>query len=870
MPFTWNRVRDVVDAVLELPHPEREQYLDRACPEPALRKYVDSLILSYDQAGGFLESPAFLGQHLLNATAESDSWIGRRIGPYEIIEDIGHGGMGTVYRAVRADDQYRKQVAIKVVKGGFETAFALSRFRAERQILANLEHPNIARLLDGGTTEQGVPYFVMELVEGLPIDQYCDSHRLPLRERLRLFRSVCSAVEYAHQNLVVHRDLKPGNILITNEGTPKLLDFGIAKILTQDPVSREAEPSVAFLRILTPEYASPEQISGAPVSTSSDVYSLGVVLYLLLTGHHPYQVDTRRPDEMARTVCHTEPIRPSSILTQQLETRRADGAATRVTPESIASARGSRPDKLRRQLAGDLDNIVQMALRKQPERRYASVEQFSEDIRRHLEGLPVRARKETLGYRAQKFVSRNKLAVGATALLLLSLTAGLVATLHEARIARAQQAKADRRFQDVRELANSLMFEVHDGIANLQGSTPVRKLLVERALKYLDSLSQEAKGDRSLELELAAAYDKIGDVQGQPYEANLGDPAAASASYGKALVLRESLAAEDPKDPRSFRELVTSYIRLSDLQWHLGDQAHGLENARKEIPTAEKLLRLDPSNSDNRLLLAMCHVDQGYKEVMLGGDRAAGLEILLRGATMFEKMLAEHPDDGSVRRRVALTYGRIAEIQRLDSRQDADSIAAFRKAIAVLQPALSQDPNNAEVRRLATYYQHSIGQLLGDMNQTQAALDQERDALASFQKLSDADPANAQAQQDVAQVRGNIGTLLVQTGDARGAIGELQQSLAILSRAPDSKDPQSFVGFALITDQLWLGKAYVLLASSTRLSAAQRAEQCRQAQSWFQLCLPQFGALRDKAPGYQGADKVKEIHSEMARCAPSR
>jgi non-specific serine/threonine protein kinase/serine/threonine-protein kinase len=865
MTFTWSQVRDVVDAVLDLPPEQRSMYLDRVCPQPMLRRYVDSLVLSYDQAGGFLQSPAPLVQDFWTAAAEPESWIGRRLGPYEIIAEIGHGGMGAVYRAIRADDQYQKQVAIKVVRGGLESGFALSRFRAERQILANLEHPNVARLLDGGTTQRGVPFLVMELVEGEPIDLYCDFRRLSIRERLLLFRTICSAVTYAHQNLVVHRDLKPGNILITKEGVPKLLDFGIAKIMSQESTTPEAEPSVALLRILTPEYASPEQITGAPVSTATDVYSLGVVLYLLLTGHRPYRVDPSRPEQMIRTVCNEEPAKPSAKIREGTGAAAGDTDVGRMNADTLAAARDSKPEKLRRQLAGDLDNIVLKALRKEPERRYVSVEQLSEDLRRHLAGLPVGARKETFGYTAQKFATRNRFAVTAVALLLLSLSAGLVMTLHEARIARAQQAKANRRFQDVRALANSLMFEVHDGVANLPGSTPVRKLIIERALKYLDGLNQDARGDRSLEMELAMAYDKIGDVQGQPMEANLGDPAAAIASYEKALALRESLAAEDPKDTRVQHDLVYSYIRLSDLLGYHGERIRGLTYARKEIPAAQRLLEQDRGNEQNRVLLAGCHVDQGFKEAM-SGDRVQGLATLQQGAEMLDHWLSKHLADGSVRRMLAITYGRIGDIQRTDGKGDADSLISFRKAVFTLQPLLVQDPNNAEVRRVLAYDQRCVGELLDDLNQRPEALAQEKAALASLQKLAAADPANVLLQGDIGIIRSRIGRILTELGSPDEAVREEEQAIAAFAKSKDTDAPESYYGFRLLWTQLWLGEANMALLSSTKLDAGQRKKRCREAQSLFRQCVPRFESLRDKGPGYDAEGALKEIADDMLRC----
>jgi serine/threonine protein kinase len=310
-PERWQQVRGILDQAIDLSVPERSSYLDKACGEDLeLRREVESLLRSHEQAGTvFLKEPAV---DLKSAIAESErrpGRVGRRIGVYQIVEVIGSGGMGEVYRAVRADGQYDKQVAIKLVRVGFDTSYVLERFRHERQILASLDHPNIARLYDGGTTEDGIPYLVMELIEGVPIDQYCEAHDLDIPERLKLFTQVCAAVQYAHQRLVIHRDIKPGNILVTTDGIPKLLDFGIAKIL--DP---SAGAETTMVRPMTPEYASPEQIRGEPITTATDVFSLGIVLYRLLTGRSPYPQNTQTPHEFARMVCEVEPTRPSSAV----------------------------------------------------------------------------------------------------------------------------------------------------------------------------------------------------------------------------------------------------------------------------------------------------------------------------------------------------------------------------------------------------------------------------------------------------------------------------------------------------------------------------------------------------------------------------
>ena len=415
-PERWAQVKEVLYAVLDLEPGLRPDYLDRACAnDPSLLQEIEPLILSHAQIDADFLKTIVAGDANSASVELRHSLVGRLIGPYRIVEEIGAGGMGDVYRGVRADDQYQKEVAIKVVRRGFDTDSGLRRFKAERQILATLDHSNIARLLDSGSTEDGLPYVVMELVEGQPIDQYCDRHNLSLVERLQLFRMVCAAVHYAHQHLVVHRDLKPGNILVTAEGVPKLLDFGIAKLLAPQVFAQPLERTATLMRVMTPEFASPEQVCGESITTASDVYSLGVVLYRLLTGCSPYQITRGAPHEIAREICESEPQKPSIAITRAVETVSGDAASLRLSSRPPRHAQETQ--RLRRHLAGDLDNIVLMALRKEPLRRYASAAQFSEDIRRHLEGLPVVARQDTLGYRTGKFVTRHRLGVAAAAVV---------------------------------------------------------------------------------------------------------------------------------------------------------------------------------------------------------------------------------------------------------------------------------------------------------------------------------------------------------------------------------------------------------------------------------------------------------------------
>ena len=429
-PEQWEQLREMFRVAIEHEPQQRAAYLDQACDHnPALRAEIESLLASHDHANDFIEMPAFANTLKVITELPVEQLAGQRIGQYKIIREIGRGGMGTVYLAERADEQYQKLVAIKVVRRGMDTEDILRRFRNERQILANLDHPNIARLLDGGTTDDGLPFLVMDYVEGMPVTDYCDHHRLTTNKRLKLFRMICAAVQHAHQHQVVHRDLKPSNILITTDGTPKLLDFGIAKVLNPELSALTVEQTLTELRVLTPDYASPEQVRGEKIKATSDVYSLGVLLYELLTGHRPYRSTSTPTHELARVICELEPAKPSTAITSvEVITHGETKPQTTITPESVSRARDTQPDKLRRRLSGDLDNIVLMALRKEPARRYQSAAQLSSEIERHLTGLPVIARQDSLGYRIGKLVLRRKARIAAAAVVVLALLLGIVAT----------------------------------------------------------------------------------------------------------------------------------------------------------------------------------------------------------------------------------------------------------------------------------------------------------------------------------------------------------------------------------------------------------------------------------------------------------
>jgi serine/threonine protein kinase len=438
----FRKIRDLYETALELNPAQRDGFLERECQgDEDLRGEVARLLTAREHAPKWLSHPliAPADPFLTSRQQPSGQMEGRRLGGYRIVQEIGHGGMGFVYLAERVDGVIRKQVAIKLVRPWMHDPDMLQRFKQERQILASLDHPAIARLLDGGSTEEGWPYLIMDYVEGQPIDRWCDERKLNVTERLILFRKVCAAVQYAHQHLIVHRDLKPANILVTASGEPKLLDFGIAKLLEPQSAAGSLTATATQMRIMTPQYASPEQVKGEAITTLTDVYSLGVVLYELLTGHRPYRLTSLALHEQARVICEVEPTRPSIVVTT-LEGEASDSSDTAhpVTPEMVSETREGSPNRLQRRLAGDLDSVSLMALRKEPTRRYSSVEQFSEDVRRHLEQLPVIARKDSIWYRAAKLIHRHPGGVAAAVLVLLSIITGLFTTLWEGRIARQQ------------------------------------------------------------------------------------------------------------------------------------------------------------------------------------------------------------------------------------------------------------------------------------------------------------------------------------------------------------------------------------------------------------------------------------------------
>ena len=557
-PDEWSRIEAILDEVMDLDAEVRTAVLDRACAGDAvLRAQVERLIAADTDAVQFLETPAMVyAGGLVDAASsqiqsEEREKPGDRIGPYSVIREIGHGGMGRVFLADRADGQFEQLVALKLVRSGQYGSEILGRFLRERQILARLQHPNIARLLDGGVTADGRPYFAMEYVEGEPITAYCDGRGLDVSERLALFALVCDAVQYAHQNLVVHRDLKPSNTLVTSEGQVKLLDFGIAKVLHVEHEEPGVGPTLTRLGggPMTPEYAAPEQVRGEAVTTATDVYALGALAYELLTGRGPHQLSSLTAAEVERAVTERDILRPSSAVGRAAPRRTTgtagagdDVADGEIAPETIAQARGTDRHRLRRQLRGDLDTIVMKALQKEPARRYASAGALVEDVRRYQAGLPIAARRDSVGYRTSKFVRRHAIGVTATMLVLLSLIGGLIGMAWQARVASREAAKA----REVSRFLSSLFAVADPARANAADVTA------------LDLLN---RGATRIETELAGQPEVQGDMLllvGRIYR-ELGVYDRAQPLLERALALR--LAGEG-RNTEAAAEAMAEFARL--------------------------------------------------------------------------------------------------------------------------------------------------------------------------------------------------------------------------------------------------------------------------------------------------------------------
>jgi non-specific serine/threonine protein kinase/serine/threonine-protein kinase len=737
----WARLQEVFQAACDLPADARPGFLTEACAgQPWLRTQVESLLQAVE-ADSVLSLAV---RHAVESTA-SEPALGERIGAYEVIQLLGRGGMGIVFLAARADDEFRRQVAVKLVRPGWDSVPLLARFRAERQILADLDHPNIARLLDGGATPAGQPYLVMEYVPGVTIDRYCRDHDLPVAARLHLFLQVCDAVSHAHRKLIVHRDIKPGNTLVTEEGTVKLLDFGIAKLLPAGEAAAGALPSATEL-LLTPEYASPEQLRGERLTIASDLFSLGVLLYELLSESYPFAADRGSPLNLQAAICGREPPRPSSAA----------------------------PPK--RAIGRELDAITLKAMRKEPASRYASVDALAEDIRRHLSGYPVMAAAGSRQYRAGKFLRRNKWAVAA-GLVASALISSWILSL------RAEQARTMRRAAQVRDMATSFLFEFHDAVRDLPGSIGARKRLVERGLRYLDELAKDAPNDHSLQAELADGYLRIADIQYHAGLPSLRDIPGAIQSIRKANLLRRQLIRESPA--------VEQRIKLA---FGLGRLAEAVDEVSKNPAEYETIARqgLDILNNlppearargDAVRETAALLFGLGAKRLQ-AGDPAAAAESFRKAIALREQLVLADAEDFDLQLDLAWTYDQLADAlggvtAKVNLKQPEQALLAYSKAQSLFEDLIRRRPNDLRSQTLlaAVFLKQSVVMRFQGRNKIADGL--QDNALAWFRTAAAADPNDRETKRYLGIIYNDVGLTRLSRKDFPGAQQAIEQSLRI-------------------------------------------------------------------------------------------
>ncbi len=796
----WQKLGDLFDAAVDLPGDQQRAFLDQACAgEDA------DLRLELEQMLGLAPAASAVGERLQAAIgaaasqlsqhgAHHDPLIGQFLGPYRIDALIGRGGMGAVYRAFREDDQFRKEVAIKVIPRVLAGPGAVARFRAERQILANLEHPNIARLIDGGASE-GVPYLVMEYVEGFPITRYASEKNLPTAERLRLMRTVCSAVQYAHSKLVVHRDLKPANILVSSDGMVKLLDFGVAKMMEPGSTTADVAAAHTAAMMMTPDYASPEQVRGEPASTSSDVYSLGIVLYELLTGERPYRVTGTSPLEMERLICHTEPRRPSEV-------------------EML-------PRKLRRSLSGDLDNIVLMALRKDADRRYPTAEQLSEDLRRYLDGQPVQARPDTVWYRTGKFLQRNRWAVAAGVLVAASMIAATAVSIRQARVAK-------NRFDQFRGFARTVLVDLHGQLNDIPGTARARQALIAHVSDYLKRVvADNAEDDTALASEIATTYLRLGELQGVTREAlasyesgrrlleskrqkgsatgddllalarlqlrigttqaELGDTGKALADWLAAYTLAGEAAKQGGAKVETLKVQARAYWRVARayrVQYRLQEAE---EHARIAVTACEELLKQHGLTQDREL----DEIHSGARMVLAGVLRRQGkwepsLELYRAVLSDIERRAAQNPGSAGLQRELARTHQIMGDmLSRLPGREQ-DTLQHARAAIAIAERLVAADPQDkTSLSELAQYLSSGHEALSGYETTHEEGEGYLRRALPIFLGLLEREPGSGNLMLYTALTEAELGDSMGRKGPSAESIRRIRSGLARLQTLLD-------------------------------------------------------------------------------------
>ena len=754
----WNLIQDIFHGALERPAAERDEYLARACAnDEELRSEVASLLGSDSNGAGTLGSvvAADLKEW---AQASSSSEAGLRVGAYRLVRELDGGGMGVVYLAVRSDEHYFQIVAVKMLRKGTESAALVQRFRTERQILATLTHPNIGAILDGGDTEDGRPFIVMEYVEGQPITQACRTASLSVRRRIELFCSICSAVHYAHQKSVIHRDIKPSNVLVTPDGVVKLIDFGISKPLDPELIPGDHTPTETFQRLMTPDYASPEQLLGHKLTTTTDIYSLGVLLFELLTDSRPYTLRELSPAAAERVVCEQETRKPSAVRGLSAQTRR--------------------------ELAGDLDRIVLMAMDKDPSRRYPSARHFEEDLVRYLQGQPVAARKASAVYRFSKFARRHKTGVWMTC-------AALIVVIGAVIFDSWRSQRADRKVKQIETLTDSAISDMTEKLQQSSTSVETQAALFHSALQYLDQLRQSSGNDPHVLLDLAKAYERVGDLEGSPFVANLGNRGTALHSYEEAL--RTTLEANSrlPGETTT-RALIEAYQRFARMEYFLGRFPEAASHYEQCLSLTRGLWQQNPADPARRRLLAINYFGLGEVEFdNLQPDKAVkNLRTALQ--VIGDEPSGNDDHDLSLSRIHFRIGGTLNELGL-----NAESLEHFRSSIGVLEDLTRKSPSSKQARRGVFVVYNTIVSILageemlnaGDVSQARLYAQK---ALTMAQELAASDSKNEQSRRDLAYAYWGMGNGFRVTQPATAGVW-YRKSISLTQELVPRSEAQYFV-----------------------------------------------------------------------------